>query len=166
MSWPSESDAPSGKQLTSPQFQGRYELQPCIGVTGSSVRSSVPVDCDLFSGWFVSFSNSGAQAANRNSQPMKIAEAMPTRSLRRRATACCQGLRATTPIWTANSPEAGTAVSRALASAVATHQLLRRMHAVPPCAADTTAGAVRMPPHEAHDRRRDDSARRTAIQAV
>ena len=116
--------------------------------TGSSVRSSVPVEFDLFSVWPVNCSNSGAAAANANSQKMNTVQPMPTLSRRRRAQACCQGLRATTPF---SGAKPGAGAVRLRASAVATHELHRRMHPDPPCAADVTAHALRMPPHEAHD---------------
>ena len=148
MSWPSESDAPKTKQSWSPNFHCPSTLQPCIGVTGRSVRSSVPVEFDLFSVWPVNCSNSGAAAANANSQKMNTVQPMPTLSRRRRAQACCQGLRATTPF---SGAKPGAGAVRLRASAVATHELHRRMHPDPPCAADVTAHALRMPPHEAHD---------------
>ena len=104
MSWPSTSDAPNTKHAWSPIFA--MPSHPCSGVTGSSVRSSVPVEFDLFSVCPVMRSNSGAAAAKATSSRMNVLHAMPTLSRRRRAQACCQGLRATTLLSDGANPGA------------------------------------------------------------
>src|SRR5437764_7166793 len=145
MSLPRTFEAPRMKQPFEPISHWPFSWQPCMGPTGSSVRSSVPSTFDLLTGWPVMCSNAGAAAAKANRNRMNTAEASATRSWSSRLPASDHGLRAIPPDPEATGSAAPTTVPLA-ASTVANAALRQLDLSLPPRAADTTARSHEIPP--------------------